>query len=195
MILTPAERTMLAEAVAYKITAQEQQRQGALLRDVDNMIKGAMAKVNKTLEDIKAEQGMMRKVLEDVSGWMIQLMQHNGLMTGGYEAHHNEVWTGEMEVEAVEQPPGRVPPRPRQRQEEVQGGGPKKKVILEQEEILRRQARQVALEAEVIAAASPALKTGRRETEALMEKFKELVEANGMTLGQLAQQTESGGWQ
>jgi hypothetical protein len=170
-----------------------------------------MAKVNRSLQEIKEEQAWMRNGILGLTQGLLSLLTFHGLAAPGEEDYGDQAWEGEMQVEQVVAPKPRLPVPMRARQaEDQEEGGVRKKVAVEQEALAARQRREmasaVAREAQALAEAAPEVQESKAKTAAILEEFRGILEANGIdpnsltggTAGRASGQAARGGgyqWQ
>ena len=89
LTLTKEEKDQVAQAVADKLAGMISEQQVAWDKQVEGL-KKAVESVASTLKAIERDQAMIKANVNDISCWMINLMQHHGLMAEDYGMHEDE---------------------------------------------------------------------------------------------------------
>jgi hypothetical protein len=166
------------------------------------MLKGAVRKVANSVQEIAADQAVIKSNLLDISCWLMQIMQHNGLMGEDYGMHEEEEEEMErqartrgeghvdVDMEEAEADQGRcgvasaVRPKPRSRRSDGADEGARlrgKKQMVTAEEAARRQAELDEVANQALALAQPEVQEGMLRNRHMFEQLQAIMAQNGIS--------------
>jgi hypothetical protein len=202
LALTKEETEKVALAVAAKIAAGIKAQQDAFIGQVDAMLKGAVRKVANSVQEIAADQAVIKSNLLDISCWLMQIMQHNGLMGEDYGMHEEEEeemerqargWgEGHVDVDMEEEEvvqrrlgvASALRPKPKSRRSDGPDEGARlrgKKQTVTAEEAARRQAELKEVANQALALAQPEVQEGMLRNRHMFEQLQGILAQNGIS--------------